>query len=158
MDDQEDRLQVTLSNPQNGWIEFAVSTTEEVFKEAISFTPNDFVLELAAALSLAMQGVDGMAVASCEPNTYELTFSEVSATNMTHLQVVKFPDWNRNRKSACMVLSFQATRFGIVLPFWRALRSLEGRISATEYREAMQRDFPSPCLQRLSQLVSDQRL
>jgi hypothetical protein len=158
MDDQGDRLRVSLLNPQNGWIEVAVSTTEEDFKEADSYAPNDFILELTTALSLAMRGVVGVAVASCEPITYEWIFSDVTGTNMTHLRIIKYPDWNRNRKAACVVLSFQATKLGIVLPFWRALRSLEGRVSAAEYREAMRRDFPSSCLQRLSQLVSDQRL
>ena len=71
MDDQGDRLRVSLLNPQNGWIEVAVSTTEEDFKEAVSYTPNDFILELTTALSLAVQGVVGVAVASCEPITYE---------------------------------------------------------------------------------------
>ena len=158
MDDQGDRLRVSLLNPQNGWIEVAVSTTEEDFKEAVSYTPNDFILELTTALSLAVQGVVGVAVASCEPITYEWIFSDVTGTNMTHLQIIKYPDWNRNRKAACVVLSFQATRLGIILPFWRALRNLEGRVSAAEYREAMRRDFLSSCLQSLSQHVSDQRL
>jgi hypothetical protein len=158
MDDQADRLQVSLSAPQNGWIELAVSTPEEEFREAVSFTPNDFLLELATALSLTMQGIDGVAVASCEPVTCEVTFVGVAGTNMTRLQVVRCPDWNRTGKSARVVLSFQATRLSIVLPFWRALRSLEGRVSATDYLEAMRRDSPSSCLQRLTQLVSDQRL
>jgi len=103
-----------------------------------------------------MQGVDGVAVAFCEPVTYEFAFLGLAGTNMTHLHITKYPDWNRNRKSACVVLSFQATRLDIVLPFWRALCSLEGRVSATEYCEAMRREFPSSCLQRLSQFVSDQ--
>src|ERR1017187_1441195 len=104
MGEQGEWLQVSLSNPQNGWIELAISTTEEVFKEAVSYTPNDFILELTAALSLAMQGSDGVAVASCEPVTYEMTF-RVTATNMIHLQIVKFLDLKRNRKSACLVMS-----------------------------------------------------
>ena len=158
MDDQRDQLPVSFLKPQDGWIEFAVRTTDEEFEEFVSYTPNDFVLELATALSLAMQGGDGVAVASCEPITYELKFSGVTATDMTHLLIVKYPDWKRNRKSACVELSFQATTFGIVLPFWRALRDLEGRVSATEYRETMRRDFPTSGLQRLSQLVSDHLL
>jgi len=146
MNHQDNRLEVCLSNPENGWIEVAVSTTEEDFKEAVSYAPNDFILELATALSLAMQGVNAVAVASCEPVTYEVTFSGVSGTNMTHLQIVWYADWNREGKSARAVLSCQTTRLGIVLPFWRALRNLEGRLAATEYREAMRRDFPSSCL------------
>ena len=124
MDEQGDRLQVSLLNPQHGWIEVIVSTAEEEFKEAVSCIPNDFILELATALSLALQGVDGVAIASCEPVTYEWTFSEVVGTNLTHLQIVKYPDRNKNRKSGCVILSVQSSRLGIVLPFLRALRSL----------------------------------
>lgn len=46
MDDQGDRLEVSLSNPRVGWIEVAISTTEKKFKETVSYTPNDFVFEL----------------------------------------------------------------------------------------------------------------
>jgi hypothetical protein len=157
MSDKGNGLQVSLSNPHKGWIELAVSTTEEEVKQVVSYTPNDFVLELATALSLLMQGADGVAVASCEPITYELTFLNMTAPFVTQLQIVKHPDWNRNRRLGSVILSFQATRLGIVLPFWRALRDLEGRCSGAEYREAMRKDFPSACMQRLSQLVSDQR-
>lgn len=153
MDDQSNRLHVDLRNPHCGWVEIAISTLDQSFEAAISYTPNDFILELATALSLVMQGGDGIAIASSEPVTYELMFSSLAAPKTSQFQIVKYSDWNRTRKSACVVFSFQSTQLDIVLPFWCSLRSLQRRFSATEYSERMGREFPLYCFQRLSHLV-----
>jgi hypothetical protein len=44
-------------------LEVRIDTQGEEFNEAIAYTPNDFLLELISALSLALQGADGIAVA-----------------------------------------------------------------------------------------------
>lgn len=153
MDNQPNQLHVDLQNPQSGWIDFAVSTGDQMFEAAVSSTTNDFLLELATALSLVMQGGEGTAVASCEPVTYELMFSSPSEVNSAQLQIFQYPDWKRTAKSATVVLSVRSTTRVLVLPFWNSLRRLERQFSAPEYRARMQRDFPTACLQRLSQLM-----
>jgi hypothetical protein len=147
-----DGLQVSLCNPHNGWLEVSISTEEEEFKEAVSYTPNDFTAELVMAAALLMQGQDGLAVASCEPNTYDFRFCKESDVGMGRFYIVGFPD-HRRKDTGGVILSFRASTTNIALPFWRALRNLESRVSATDYQDAMRREFPSSQLQRLSALL-----
>jgi hypothetical protein len=149
-----DRLHVILSSPHDGWIEVTVGTEKTEFAEAVSYTPNDFITGLVKAVCLLMEGQDGLAVASCEPTTYDFRFSKETDTEKCQFDIVGFPDWHRHEHSGEVVFSFRASKEEVVLPFWRALRNLEGRIAASEYRDAMRREFPSPCLQRLSRLLS----
>ena len=148
-----DRLQVSLFIPHNGWIEIAV-TTEEEFKQAVSYTPNDFMDELVMAACLLMEGQEGLAVASCEPSGYEFRFCKEPDTGMSRLSVVGFPDVQRRKGEGTTILTYRASAAQVVLPFWRALRNLEARVTAIDYREAMRREFPSAGLERLSQLLS----
>ena len=157
MEDPGDGLRVRLSQPQHGWIELKIETQGEEFEEAISSTPNDFLLELASALSLALQGVAGVAVGSCEPTTYEFSFSPSTRHGLLHFQITKYPNLSRGQRSGSVVLSSHAPALGIVIPFWRALRNLEGEVEAAKYREAMRRDFPSAKLKRLSDLIANHR-
>jgi hypothetical protein len=132
VEDPEDGLRVRLSQPQHGWIELKIETQGEEFEEAISSTPHDFLLELASALSLALHG-------------------------LLHFQITKYPSLSRGQRSGSVVLSSHAPALGIVIPFWRALRNLEGEVEAAKYREAMRRDFPSSNLKRLSDLIANHR-
>jgi len=83
----DDPLQVKPSNPRNGWIDVEIHAKGAAFQEAVSYTPNDFVFELATALSLAIQGASGVAVASCELVNYKFTFSAVPEIDMTLLRI-----------------------------------------------------------------------
>jgi hypothetical protein len=139
-------------------MELEVCTTAEAFKDIVSYTPNDFLLELATVLSLATQGVEGEAIAFCEPTAYALNFSPSPAKNELLFRIVEYPDRQRRSRSGHAVSSFQAGVLDVVVPFWRAFRHPEGQLTPTEYRRAMRRDFPSSCIQRLSQIVSEQRV
>jgi hypothetical protein len=149
-----DRFQVHFSNPHNGWLDVSVDTAKETFKAPVSYTPNDFLDELVMAASLLALGCDAMVVAFCEPETYEFRFRHEADTSMGRFEIVAFPNQQRPTGAGVAVLSFRASMEHVVVPFWRALRSLEGRVTATDYRDAMRRTFPSSHLRRLSQLLS----
>jgi hypothetical protein len=149
----ENALKVKFADPCAGWLGLEISTPREQFNAAVSFTPNDFVLELTTALSLSLQGMDGTAIASCEPNTYEFTFVPSRLADAVRLKIMEYRDWKRRPSEGIAVLSVQASRREVILPFWRALRALEGRITRECYLEAFRRDFPGDCLQRVSQMI-----
>jgi hypothetical protein len=157
VEDRGDGLRVQFSQPQHGWLEVKIDTQGEEFNEAVSYTPNDFLLELTSALSLILQGADGIAVASCEPAVYEFAFSPVTDPGLLHLQVTKYSNWKRRQRTGTAVLSTHGPTLDIVTPFWQALCELEAQVDPTAYREAMRRDFPSASLQRLSGLLAIQR-
>jgi hypothetical protein len=159
VEDRGDGLRVHFSQPQHGWLEVRIDTRGVEFNEAISYTPNDFLLELVSALSLALQGADGIAVASCEPAVYEFAFSPVTDPGLLRLQVTKYSTWAqaRRQRSGTVVLSTHGPTLDIVTPFWQALCELEGQVDPTAYKEAMRINFPSASLQRLSGLLVNQR-
>jgi hypothetical protein len=146
-------LKVTFADPRAGWLGLEIITPQGEFREVVSYTPNDFPLELSAALSLVLQGMDATATASCEPITYELTFCPSPHLDLLHFQITKYPDSKRNRADGVAVLCVKAGVRDVVLPFWLALRGLEGRISVDTYLDAFHREFPTACLQRLSHQV-----
>ena len=152
LDDATAELKVRFGEPRAGWLSFTISTSVDQFNEIVSHTPNDFLLELATALSLVLQGTDGMATVSCEPTTYDLRFS-LTHPDTVDLQITKFPSWKRIQNESSVVLSITGTKLQIILPFWRGLRDLEGRLEAEEFRTAFLRAFPSSCVQRLTRLV-----
>jgi hypothetical protein len=57
-------LKASFSEPSAGWLPLSIKTNDVELSLVISYTPNDFVQELVAALSLALQGGVGRAVAS----------------------------------------------------------------------------------------------
>jgi hypothetical protein len=150
-------LRVSLSYPSAGWIEVTVEIPDHRYCQPVSFTLNDFVHELVAALHLSMHGQETVAAAFCEPTTFEFTFSPIQNTDRLLFQIVQYPDWSGSKAKGQIVLSFQGTRRLIVLRFWRALKSLEGRVQAEKYCEAMGRDFPTQNLRTLSNLLGKDR-
>lgn len=142
-------LKVHISNPNAGWMEL-VATTETEIRVLVSCTPNDFLTELVGTLSLAVQGGSGVAVAMSEPDVFEFAFEP--RQDAVALTVVEHPG-GRTKGGVRNVLSVQGTPTDVVLPFWRSVQSLQGRISPEEYARAMRREFPTLALQRLSRLL-----
>jgi hypothetical protein len=149
-------LVVRFGNPQSGWMPLEIHTPHEQFNVFISCTPNDFLLELTTALSLAMQGVEGTALASCEPTTYELAISPLPQIGMFQIKLAKYPSWKRSQSNVSEILALHGSMRDVILPFWRALRNMSSRLSAEEFQNAFHRDFPESCLRRLTELIHDQ--
>jgi hypothetical protein len=112
--------------------------------------PNDFVAELVAALSLALQGVAGVAVANSEPAEIEFSFEPAQNGAIT-LQVSDRHGCQQGKGHHLVRVSGSAVE--VAMPFWRALKSLAGRVGPEAYAKEMQREFPSASLQRLSHLL-----
>jgi hypothetical protein len=150
----ERALKVNFADPRNGWLGLEISTPQVEFREVVSYTPNDFPLALTRALSLAMQGMDATAFASCEPTTYELSFCPSPQVGGMQFQIVKYPDWKRNRAKGVSIFLMKASIADVVIPFWNALTDLQERMSAEDYLDAYRLEFPTACLERLTQMAS----
>jgi len=118
---------------------------------AVSYTPNDFVQELLAGLSLALQRGVGRAVASREPQVWEFVFTPSNAG--LAFDIIEYPAWNRQHSEGKKRFSIHGTPSEVVTPFWKALGALEGKIRPDEYRAAMCRDFPAESHRSLSRLL-----
>ena len=146
-------IKATLSVPINGWMRFDLQTPDVQFTFQVSYTPNDFLDELLTALALAAQGVAGVALAHTEPVVIELAFSPDPQNDLLTLKVTEYPDWRRRTGEGRPLFAGQGTAESIVVAFWRAVRRLQSEVTADEYREGMQREFPTEKIQRLSELL-----
>jgi hypothetical protein len=148
-------INIAFSEPSAGWLPLRIKTNDVELSLAISYTPNDFVQELVAALSLALQGGVGRAVASTEPEVWEFVFTPTN--KWIAFDIIEFRRWNRKRTEGRKWLFMHGTPVDVVTPFWKALRALEGKSGPDCYRAAMGRNFPTESLQSLSQLLGKGR-
>jgi hypothetical protein len=146
----DSRLHVDFDEPSHGWIGIKVSAVEQQFAERVSYTPNDFLLELASAVLLALEGQAGTAVAHSEPNNFDFIFTPVEKQGLTHLEIVRYYSM---RKRGETVFTFEAQTLQIARPFWKAMRDAETRSTTDEYREAMRRGFPIATVKRLGERI-----
>lgn len=145
------RLLVDFDDPKHGWIGIKVSAGEQQFNASVSYTPNDFPLQLASAVTLALQGQVGVAAAHTEPLCYDFAFTPKSDTGAIALEIVEYRSFRR--KNGKSVLSFEAQATQIARPFYKALRDIETRLPVGEYRQAMRTDFPTAAVKRLGEHI-----
>jgi hypothetical protein len=150
-------LEVNVSSPQAGWLDIELQTPACALLIQASYTPNDFLQELLTALSLSLIGSEGVAVASAEPNVFKFVFSPADRPDLLSLQVIEYPHRKGPRGQGRTSLSIEGTKDSVVVPFWRALRSLQGRVSAEDFRSAMRREFPYATLERVSKQLGKER-
>jgi hypothetical protein len=146
------RLMVSLDDPRHGWIGLEITYDDDRFSDSLSYTPNDFVRELASALKSALAAAQGMAIAHSEPVTYELVFLPLPE-DMLELTIASYSDWSRKKYSREVVFSVTLQTKRVIRPFWRALRSVEARISKDRYRQEMNHDFPASLVREIGDLV-----
>lgn len=139
--DLMDELQVVLETPKSGWLTVNIAGQGGAFTAVGSDVPFDFLAELVRAIAsvIDMEGVF-KAVLNEEPR--ELAFEFRRMTGTTILQVVEC-------KTAERLFVFSGRLTVVVLPFWRALRRLESRWPAGDWRWA----FPENEMAQLSVAV-----
>ena len=149
--DGEAQLRVKFDDPKAGWIGFKVSACEQEFSASVSYTPNDFLFQLASAVSLALQGQAGVAAAHTEPLWYDFAFTPNRDTGAIVLDIVEYVSFPRKRGKT--LFSFEAQPLRIARPFYKALRDIETRLTVEEYRQAMRVNFPTAAVKRLGEQI-----
>jgi hypothetical protein len=133
------RLRVGFRGPTNGWLALKLDDEDGAALElTVSYTPNDFLVELVWALR-SCAGGDGTyeALAHAEPELYVLAFAR--SAEQVSVSVTE-------EGAAKVLFTFAGTPQRIVLPFWRALRRLEADFAAAQWRGR----FPSDDLAKLT--------
>src|SRR6266511_221684 len=135
------KLTVSFDNPEHGWVGLTISQGEESLKIIASYTPSDSFLDLTNALyNLLYYRVGGAVTWHEEPAETELRFS-ISQEDV-ELEVYSFSDHRRDYGRGERELAITGSYEEICVPFWRALRSLQGRFSAEELDARWHRPFP----------------
>ena len=135
------KLKVSFDNPEHGWVGLTISQGEESLKIIASYTPSNSFLDLTNALyNLRCYRVGSVVAWHQEPVETELRFS-ISGDEV-ELDVYFFSDHRRDYGRGERVLAITGSYEEICTPFWRALRSLQGRFSVEELDARWHRPFP----------------
>jgi serine phosphatase RsbU (regulator of sigma subunit) len=135
------RLKVSFDNPEHGWVGLTISQGEKSLTIIASYTPSDSFLDLTNALhNLLCYRVGGVVTWHEEPAETEMRFS-ISGEDV-ELEVCFFSDHRRDYGRGERELAITGSYEEICTPFWRALRSLQGRFSAEELDARWHRPFP----------------
>ena len=135
------KLKASFDNPENGWVGLTISQGGESLKIIASYAPSDSFLDLTNALyNLRCYRVGSVVAWHQEPAETELRFS-ISGDEV-ELDVYFFSDHRRDYGRGERVLAITGSYEEICTPFWRALRSLQGRFSVEELDARWHRPFP----------------
>lgn len=142
----DETLRVRFEGPSNGWLVVATTAGEEHWEVVVSYTPNDFLLELVTALlsCAEYENTTFVAHANAEPDVYLFTFLRRDE----HVSIAVF-----EKASLSRVFSVNGTFKTVVVPFWRALR----RLQTTFIEHQWQWSFPQREMAALTAAVDDRK-
>jgi hypothetical protein len=142
------KLQVSFSDPENGWIEIRIQCGKQEFCGQMSHTPYPSFEELASSLSLLAQGVPNTSARwNGEPHHYDFRFQQ--SDGRIHLEILSLPQFSAPKLNAETVLLATGTFNDICRPFWKAVCDLRGRLSDEDLTRRWHRPFPAEQFERL---------
>lgn len=147
------KLKVAFENPNAGWVTLTINQGGQTISLTASYIYDSF-LQLTYTLHSLLFG-QGQAIVTwlTEPVEYEMRFAREADT--LHLAIHDFPDRRRSPFLGRPLLTLSGSYEEVCLPFWRALRALQGRFSEQELHERWQRPFPSGEIAKLTQALEE---
>lgn len=151
-----DKLKVAFDDPEHGWVGLTVSGRGETVTLTASYTPSDAFRDLTDALyRLFLYDGRARVVWHSGATEYEARFTREG--DAVRLEVEEFPDHPRGEGKGARLFAASGTYEDICLPFWRALRSLQGRFTREELDARWHRPFPWEELDGLTALLRRER-
>jgi hypothetical protein len=150
------KLKVAFDDPEHGWVGLTISRGDESVTINASYTPRDSFLDLTDALhNLFLYGGGVKVTWHSGSAEYELRFAKEGG--LVRFEAYDYPDHLRDAGKGQLFFEASGTFEGICLPFWRALRNLQGRFSEAELNARWHRPFPSKEIDDLTALLRDGR-
>jgi len=149
-----DRLKVAFNDPEHGWVGLTISRGGERVTIVASYTPSDSFLDLANALhNLFLYSGEAKVILHSGSTEYELRFSREG--EVVRLEAWEYPDRLRDAGRGERFFEASGSYEGVCIPFWRALRNLQGRFSAEELNARWHRPFPAKEIDGLTSLLRE---
>jgi hypothetical protein len=149
------QLIVAFDRPQHGWVGLKLESDDATFFDAISYTPTDIFTALCNTLCTVLDGVDpAVAVFYANPAAYELRFATDESDGNISCELYSWSAAHRIMGRRKREFAVRGTPRAILLPFWRALRSLHASMTPQEFLIAWRRDFPESELAQLTKRVN----
>jgi len=136
------KLHVSFGEPDAGTIEITLRHELETVYIGASYIYNSFHTLVEALIRLKNSADEAVVVWQCEPSEYEFRFNSLDTA--VNLQVLLFPEPGRSVfDEPPPKLTITGSYEEVCLPFWRALRQLQGRFSEEEWQARWHGPFPS---------------
>ena len=149
------KLKVAFDDLEHGWVGLTISYGVETVTIAASYTPSDSFLDLTNALHNLLSDGEAKVTWHCEPPEFDMLFARNGAN--VSLEIYEYSDYRRGSERGEKVFAVSGTYEEICLPFWRALRDLQGRFSAEELNARWHRQFPSREVDLLTSEIKEAR-
>jgi hypothetical protein len=148
------QLRVSMESPQSGWMSLSLKAGEESLRMAASYAPYDSLRDLIEGLSALLTGSEAMTVRwNCEPEEFDFKVTSRGGVDRIEFEAVRYANHRRKQADSRIVFAFRGSKMDISLPFWRALRDLQRRISTDVFESNWKREFPQRELQQLTRLI-----
>ncbi len=135
------KLHVSFGEPDAGWIRVSLQHEADVIQIGASYIYSSFHSLTEALIRLKNGADEAVVVWQCEPSEYEMRFGY--RDGIVDLQVLLFPGPERSIfDEPNPKLTINGTYEEVCLPFWRALRQLQGRFSEEEWQARWHGPFP----------------
>lgn len=142
------KLSVIFGDPEFGWIDVSLQFGTQTFSITASDVYNAFFPLVDTLLQLHSVPGQNIVNWTVEPTEYAMHFSREGAA--VTLDILVWPDSSRNSFRQEKVFSASGSYAEVCLPFWRALRGLQGRFSAADLEKRWQNLFPQRELNTLT--------
>ena len=149
------KIKVAFDDVEHGWVGLTISYDVENLTIVASYTPSDSFLDLTNALHSLLRDGQTKVTWHCEPTEYDMLFSRSGAD--VSLEIFEYSDYRRGVERGEKIFAVSGTYAGICLPFWRALRDLQGRFSAEELNSRWHRPFPLREIDLLTSEIKEAR-
>jgi hypothetical protein len=117
-----------------------------------SSTPSNSFLDLTNALHGLLQYEGRLTITwHEEPGEFEMRFSR--REKVIRLEIVEYPNHRRDLVTGGTALDISGIYEEICIPFWRALRDLQGRFTTEELDGRWLRPFPSQEISLLTDAI-----
>ena len=151
------KLKASFDDPDGGWVCLTIECGEHSETIIASYTPGDSFLDLTDGLyNLLQYDCEARIIWHEEPAETELRF--IRTKKVVRLKVWFFQDHRRDDGRGEKEFEASGSYEEICLPFWRALRSLQGRFSANELTARWLRPFPWKEIDDLTKAIKDRKV
>jgi hypothetical protein len=144
-------LKVKFDNLRRGSMTVSLSSSEQQVEFEADFISTGLSWLPTILLQLWLSPTQATVWWLLGPGEYEFLFEREH--QRISLDARFYPDGRRGESSGLSELTATGSYEEICLPFWRALRSLQGRYQPSEFEELWGNAFPSESLARLTQAL-----
>ena len=129
-------MEVEITRPRNGWVDFVIRHENFVLSDAISDVPCDFVGEMVSGFrKLLTTGGQQQFLLGLEPHYYEIIMAEAKCYFSIKIELVfEHPE----TKAPELIFETGGTFSEIILPFFHAIKKFYGDLN-----DPMDWDWPS---------------